>query len=100
MADGSAIAKVLDAAQSDELLTPCWPTFAEARALDLPSITRRCWTRSKRVSPTARMHPVPSPSCASSVARAAWTTSEYDAAVLIAVAPLLRFPFLPLKTGA
>jgi 8-oxo-dGTP pyrophosphatase MutT (NUDIX family) len=40
MADASAIAHTLDAAHSEELLTPCWLTFAEARALDLPSITR------------------------------------------------------------
>ncbi len=40
MADASAIAHQLDAAHSDELLTPCWLTFTEARALDLPGITR------------------------------------------------------------
>jgi 8-oxo-dGTP pyrophosphatase MutT (NUDIX family) len=40
MADASAIAKQLDATHSNELLTPCWFTFAQARALDLPSITR------------------------------------------------------------
>lgn len=40
MADANAIAHQLDAAHSDELLTPCWLTFGEARALDLPSITR------------------------------------------------------------
>jgi 8-oxo-dGTP pyrophosphatase MutT (NUDIX family) len=40
MATASAIAKQLDATHSNELLTPCWLTFAEARALDLPSITR------------------------------------------------------------
>jgi 8-oxo-dGTP pyrophosphatase MutT (NUDIX family) len=40
MADASAIAHQLDAAHSDELLTPCWLTFAEARAVDLPGITR------------------------------------------------------------
>ncbi|HEY5336903.1 MAG TPA: NUDIX hydrolase [Rhizomicrobium sp.] len=40
MADASAIAHQLDAAQNDELLTPCWLTLAEARTLDLPSITR------------------------------------------------------------
>ena len=40
MADANAIAHQLDAAHSNELLTPCWLTFAEARALDLPSITR------------------------------------------------------------
>ena len=40
MADASTIAHRLDAAQNDELLTPCWLTLTEARALDLPSITR------------------------------------------------------------
>ncbi len=40
MADATAIAHVLDAAHTDELLTPCWLTLTEARALDLPSITR------------------------------------------------------------
>ncbi len=40
MADASAIAHQLDAAETEELLTPAWLTLAEARALDLPSITR------------------------------------------------------------
>lgn len=40
MADASAIAHTLDAGVNDELLTPCWLTFTEARELDLPSITR------------------------------------------------------------
>lgn len=40
MADADAIAHTLDAAENDELLTPHWLTFAEARELDLPSITR------------------------------------------------------------
>jgi 8-oxo-dGTP pyrophosphatase MutT (NUDIX family) len=40
MADASAIAHTLDAKDNDELLTPCWLTLVEARALDLPSITR------------------------------------------------------------
>ena len=40
MADASAIAHELNAAENEELLTPCWVTLAEARALDLPSITR------------------------------------------------------------
>ena len=39
-ADSSAIADELDAPHTDELLTPCWLTFAEARALDVPVITR------------------------------------------------------------
>jgi len=41
MADASAIAHALDAATHEELLQPAWLTLAEARALDLPSITRR-----------------------------------------------------------
>jgi len=39
-ADAEAIAHQLDSPTSDELLTPCWLTFAEARALDVPAITR------------------------------------------------------------
>ena len=31
----------LDSAESDELLEACWLTFEEARAQDLPTITRR-----------------------------------------------------------
>jgi 8-oxo-dGTP pyrophosphatase MutT (NUDIX family) len=41
MADASAIAHVIEDASNEELLKPCWLTLAEARALDLPSITRR-----------------------------------------------------------
>jgi 8-oxo-dGTP pyrophosphatase MutT (NUDIX family) len=41
MAEGDCVAHTLDAIDNEELLTPCWVTFAEARALDLPSITRR-----------------------------------------------------------
>jgi 8-oxo-dGTP pyrophosphatase MutT (NUDIX family) len=40
MADASGIGHALDAAENEELLTPAWLTFTEARALDLPSITR------------------------------------------------------------
>ena len=40
MADASAIAHTMDASENNELLMPCWLTFTEARALDLPSITR------------------------------------------------------------
>lgn len=40
MADAGEIAHQLDAAANEELLTPCWVTLAEARALDLPTITR------------------------------------------------------------
>lgn len=40
MADAAGIAHALDAAENEELLTPAWLTLDEARALDLPSITR------------------------------------------------------------
>jgi 8-oxo-dGTP pyrophosphatase MutT (NUDIX family) len=40
MADASLIAHQLDATHTEELLTPTWLTIDEARALDLPSITR------------------------------------------------------------
>ncbi|MEI9989426.1 MAG: hypothetical protein WDM86_05245 [Rhizomicrobium sp.] len=40
MADASAIAHRIDASGNEELLTPTWLTLAEARALDMPSITR------------------------------------------------------------
>jgi len=41
MADAADIGHALDSAESDELLEACWLTFEEARAQDLPSITRR-----------------------------------------------------------
>ena len=41
MADARTIAHALDAATHEELLKPAWLTLAEARAVDLPSITRR-----------------------------------------------------------
>ncbi len=40
MADADIIAHTLDANANEELLKPTWLTLAEARALDLPSITR------------------------------------------------------------
>lgn len=40
MAEASAIAHQLGSGETEELLTPAWLTLAEARALDLPSITR------------------------------------------------------------
>jgi hypothetical protein len=40
MADAGAIVRELEPIQSDELLTPCWLTFTEARALEIPAITR------------------------------------------------------------
>ena len=41
MADASAVAHVVEDAANEELLKPCWLTLAEARALDVPAITRR-----------------------------------------------------------
>ena len=41
MADAGAIAHTLESAGHEELLTPSWMTFVQARALDLPGITRR-----------------------------------------------------------
>jgi 8-oxo-dGTP pyrophosphatase MutT (NUDIX family) len=41
MVDAGAIAHTLDATHNEELLTPSWLTLDEARALDLPGITRR-----------------------------------------------------------
>lgn len=40
MVDGNAIAHTLDAAHTEELLTPTWLTLTQARALDLMTITR------------------------------------------------------------
>jgi 8-oxo-dGTP pyrophosphatase MutT (NUDIX family) len=40
MADAGLIAHQLEGAETEELLTPAWLTIDEARALDLPSITR------------------------------------------------------------
>lgn len=40
MIDSAAIVHELEELDNEELLTPAWLTLAEARALDLPSITR------------------------------------------------------------
>jgi hypothetical protein len=40
MVDASAIVHELEELDNEELLTPAWLTLNEARALDLPSITR------------------------------------------------------------
>ena len=40
MVDSGAIVHELEELDNEELLTPAWLTLAEARALDLPSITR------------------------------------------------------------
>jgi 8-oxo-dGTP pyrophosphatase MutT (NUDIX family) len=60
MADASAIAATLDAAHTDELLTPCWLTFEEARTLDVPVITRAVLDEAEaRVNDTKVLRPVP-----------------------------------------
>jgi 8-oxo-dGTP pyrophosphatase MutT (NUDIX family) len=41
MVDAAHIGRALDHVESDELLEACWLTFAQARAQDLPTITRR-----------------------------------------------------------
>lgn len=41
MVDAKEIVETVDASEQQELLTLVWPTLAEARALDLPGITRR-----------------------------------------------------------
>ena len=41
MVEASAIAHVLEDTSNEELLKPCWLTLTEARALDVPAITRR-----------------------------------------------------------
>jgi 8-oxo-dGTP pyrophosphatase MutT (NUDIX family) len=60
MADASAIAHQLDAVHSDELLTPCWLTFTEARAMDIPAITRAVLAEVEaRMNAPAASRPVP-----------------------------------------
>jgi 8-oxo-dGTP pyrophosphatase MutT (NUDIX family) len=41
MADAAHIGHALESAETEELLEPCWLTLDEARAQDLPTITRR-----------------------------------------------------------
>ncbi len=60
MADAEAIALSLDHSGNDELLEACWVTFDEARALDLPTITRRMIAETEaRVGNPGAAHPVP-----------------------------------------
>jgi 8-oxo-dGTP pyrophosphatase MutT (NUDIX family) len=60
MAEASAIACQLDTPHSDELLTPCWLTVAEARALDVPAITRAILAEIEaRVNDINPQRPVP-----------------------------------------
>ncbi len=58
MADASAIAHEL-ARESNELLTPCWVTLAEASALDLPSITRRMLDEVEARASGEQYRPIP-----------------------------------------
>lgn len=60
MADANAITRQLDTPHSDELLRPCWLTSAEARAIDIPAITRAVLAEVEaRVNDTSRQRPVP-----------------------------------------
>jgi 8-oxo-dGTP pyrophosphatase MutT (NUDIX family) len=60
MADAGVIAHEIDAPHTDELLTPCWLTFAEARAIDIPAITRAVLAEVEaRVIDTDASRPVP-----------------------------------------
>ncbi len=60
MADAGAIALTLDHSGNDELLESCWVTFEEARALDLPTITRRMIAEAEaRLCNPGAAHPLP-----------------------------------------
>ena len=60
MADAGAIARELDAPHTEELLTPCWLTFAEARAIDIPAITRAVLAEvEERLNDSNPQRPVP-----------------------------------------
>jgi 8-oxo-dGTP pyrophosphatase MutT (NUDIX family) len=60
MADASVIAHTLDAGENDELLQSQWLTLAEARALDLPAITRRILEEVElRIAKPDADHPIP-----------------------------------------
>ncbi|MBV9571630.1 MAG: NUDIX hydrolase [Alphaproteobacteria bacterium] len=60
MADAAAIGRTIDAPHTDELMTPCWLTFAEARAVDIPVITRAVLAEAEaRVGRDDLSRPVP-----------------------------------------
>lgn len=60
MADAAHIGHALERAESDELLEACWLTFEEARAQDLPTITRRMIEEVEaRVAKPGEPRPVP-----------------------------------------
>ncbi len=61
MADAAAIAHILDASHHEELLKPSWLTLGEARALDLPGITRRVLdeVELRLADPQGRPRPAP-----------------------------------------
>ena len=59
MVDGSAIAHEVDATHQEELLRPAWLTLAEARALDLMSITRRALDEAEAWTVEGGARPIP-----------------------------------------
>jgi 8-oxo-dGTP pyrophosphatase MutT (NUDIX family) len=59
MVDASAIAHEVDAIHQEELLKPAWLTLAEARALDLMSITRRALDAAEAQVMDGGARPVP-----------------------------------------
>ncbi len=59
MADADVIAHQIDAAENEELLKPTWLTLDEARALDLPSITRTVMDEVEARIAGDRARPVP-----------------------------------------
>lgn len=59
MVDADAIACHAEVAHPEELLTPTWLTFAQARALDLPSITRRVLDEAEARARDGHDRPVP-----------------------------------------
>lgn len=59
MVDASAIFQEVDATHENELLKPAWLTLAEARALDLMSITRRVLEEAEARAVDGGARPVP-----------------------------------------
>ncbi|HTW35663.1 MAG TPA: NUDIX hydrolase [Rhizomicrobium sp.] len=59
MVDAGAIAQEVDATHQEELLKPSWLTLAEARALDLMSITRRALEEAEARAVDGGDRPVP-----------------------------------------
>jgi 8-oxo-dGTP pyrophosphatase MutT (NUDIX family) len=59
LVDAAAIAGTVEATHAEELLTPTWLTMAEARALDLMSITRRVLEEAEQHFENPGPRPVP-----------------------------------------